>query len=265
MKLMKEKNLQETFVWDRTQYNEYNTVLAGFQVKSCLENSRPGSLLDLACGDGTLTEIFSKHFSEVVGVDASGTHLDLAKQKLPNSEFHECLIEDFETNERFDTVLLLMILEHVNDPIALIKHAAKFLKNDGVLIIHVPNEEAINRDIAVKMGSLKELGELTPYDLEIVGHRRSYSIDSLNDDVKKAGLHLEKNGGIFYKMLSTAQMDWFLKNGLWDSGEFGWGRVGPNEEGKDWKKEFCEACYEIGKERPRDCNVIYACVKKNEL
>jgi hypothetical protein len=61
-------------------------------------------------------------------------------------------------------------------------------------------------------------------------------------------------------MLSTPQMDWFLKNGLWEEGGFGWGRVG--SEKKDWRKEFCRACYEIGKERPEDCNVIYAVIKR---
>lgn len=253
-----EKDLQETFTWNRQEYGTYNAILANYQVQSCLEHARPGALLDLACGDGTLTEALAEHFESVVGVDASSKHLAVAKQRLPDVVFHECLIEEFETDQRFDTVLLLMILEHVDDPVALIRHAAKFLKDDGVLIIHVPNEEALNRQIAVKMGSLTELGELTPYDLKVVGHRRSFNIDTLNQEVEAAGLKVKHNGGIFLKMFSTAQIDWFLENGLWNSGEFGWGRVGEGEEQKDWRRAFSDACYEYGKERPRDCNVIFA-------
>ena len=60
-------------------------------------------------------------------------------------------------------------------------------------------------------------------------------------------------------MLSTPQMDWFLKNGLWDSGH-GWGREGISDV--DWKAKFCHASYELGKSRPEDCNVIYACITK---
>jgi hypothetical protein len=38
-------------------------------------------------------------------------------------------------------------------------------------------------------------------------------------------IKVKKTCGIFYKMLSTAQMDRFLKNGLWEDGGFGWGRA----------------------------------------
>jgi hypothetical protein len=69
-----------------------------------------------------------------------------------------------------------------------------------------------------------------------------------------------KTGGIFYKILSTPQMDWFLRNGLWGKSGFGWGRIGGKK--KNWKWEFCRACHEIGKQRTEDCNVIYACAKK---
>ena len=110
------------------------------------------------------------------------------------------------------------------------------------------------------MGTLKHCEELSPFDLQIAGHRRAYSIKTLCDDIKKAGLKVEKTGGIFYKMLSTAQMDWFLKNGLWEDGGFGWGRVGGEQ--KDWKAGFCRASYELGKQQPEDCNIIYACVTK---
>ena len=251
-----EKQLQDTFSWDRTLFGDYNQVLVYYQAISCLENSTGNSLLDLACGEGMMTEYFAKKFSRVVGVDAAKNHLENAKKRLPQVEFHESLIEDFNTTEKFDNVFLLMILEHVQDPVGIIKKASTFLKKNGNLIIHVPNANAINRRLAVKMGTLTTCEELSPFDINVVGHRRSYTLKTLEDDILKAGMIVKKTGGIFYKMLSTPQMDWFLKNGEWDKGH-GWGRTG---EEKDWKAEFCRACYEIGNEQPEDCNVIYACV-----
>ena len=208
-----------------------------------------------------MTEYFSRKFKRIVGVDAASTHLEKAKKRLPQVEFHEALIEEFETNERFDNVFLLMILEHVQDPVSIIKKAATFLKKDGNLIIHVPNAYAINRRLAVKMGSLSTCEELSPFDINVVGHRRSYSLKTLGEQIEEAGLNVKGTGGIFYKMLSTPQMDWFLKNGLWDAGH-GWGRTGVN--GRNWKEEFCRGCYELGKEQPEDCNVIYACCSKKD-
>lgn len=256
-----EKKLQESFPWQRSKYHtDYNHVLAYYKVRSCIENSAGDSLLDIACGDGMLTEMFASHFKNIVGVDASGKHLAEARKRVPSAVFHESLIEEFECGRQFDSVFMLDLLEHVQDPAAVLTKAASFLKQGGRLIVHVPNCDAVNRKIAVLMGTLLDCMELSPFDLEIAGHRRSYNLESLCREINGAGLKIVKTGGIFYKMLSTPQMDWLLKNGLWDSGH-GWGRTGM-EKDRDWKAEFCRACYEYGKERPGDCNIIYACIEK---
>jgi len=256
-----EKKRQDQFPYARQEYfSAYNGILGYYEALSGIENSHGETALDLACGDGLLTEIFSKHFKRVVGVDASGKHLAEAKKRLPHVEFHESLIEDFNTEEKFDNVFILELLEHVIDPVGMLQKAASFLKDDGTLIVHVPNAHALNRKIAVLMGTLNSCEELSPYDIDIVGHRRSYTIQTLKDDIKEAGLNVVKTGGIFFKMLSFAQMNWFLENGLWEEGGFGWGRVGAEKQ--DWRSLFCKASYEIGKDRPEDCNLIYACIQK---
>lgn len=257
----KEKDLQETFSWARSQvFDSYNHVLGYYQAKVCLDHARGNSLLDMPCGDGTITAMLAPEFSRVVGLDASNQHLELAKKTLPNAEFHEVLIEEFSTKERFSTITMLNILEHVVDPVDVLKKAASLLDDDGVLLVHVPNAHAVNRRLAVLMGTLTECEELSPFDIQVAGHRRSYSMETLCVDVAQAGLNVFQTGGVFYKSLSTPQMDWFLKNGPWEEGGFGWGRVGGEE--KDWRSEFCRASYELGKQHPEDCNIIYACITK---
>lgn len=261
MQPQSEKEKQEGYTWARSvNFNEYNAILGYYQVQSCLEFAHGPAVLDLPCGDGLLTSMFSEHFERVVGVDASSSHLAMARERLPGVEFHESLIEDLELDEKFDTVFMLNVLEHVEDPTAVLRKAAEFLKDDGVLIVHVPNANAINRRIAVLMGTLESCEELSPFDINVAGHRRSYTLETLTAEIERAGLKVKSTGGVFYKMLSTPQIDWFLKNGPWEEGGFGWGRVGA--EPRDWKAEFCRACYEIGKERPEDCNIIFACITK---
>lgn len=256
-----EKLRQEQFPWARSStYGEYNAMLGFYQASACLEHARGTSLLDMPCGDGALTEIMAPYFKRVVGVDASAAHLAAAKRRLPDVTFCHELIEDLDLSEKYDTVTMLNVLEHVVDPVFVLQKAAGFLARDGVLIVHVPNAQAVNRKLAVLMGTLESCDELSPFDINVVGHRRSYEMRSLCADIEKSGLKIVSTGGVFYKMLSTPQMDWFLKNGLWDEGGFGWGRVGA--EHRDWKSEFCRACYEYGKEHPEDCNVIYACVAR---
>jgi 2-polyprenyl-3-methyl-5-hydroxy-6-metoxy-1,4-benzoquinol methylase len=261
MNNLTEKEMQEQFPWQRSKFHtEYNHILAYYKVISCIENSVGDSLLDIACGDGTLTEMFAGHFGTVVGVDASSQHLGEAKKRIPTASFYESLIEDFDLEQKFSSVFMLDLLEHVVDPIAVLQKAADFLEPGGSMIVHVPNCDAVNRQIAVLMGTLTTVNELSPFDIEIAGHRRSYNLQSLKDEVESAGLTVTSTGGVFYKMLSTPQMDWFLKNGLWEEGH-GWGRTGM-EKAKDWKEEFCRACYEYGKLHAEDCNVIYACITK---
>lgn len=259
MSVESEKALQEAFPWARSQvFSDYNSVLGHYQAMACLEHAQGDSLLDMPCGDGTLTALMAPKFKRVVGLDASSKHLALARKTLPSAELHEALIEDFATKERFDTITMINILEHVIDPVMVLRKAASFLSDTGVLLVHVPNAKAINRRLAVLMGTLTECEELSPFDIQVVGHRRSYSLSSLCADIGHADLKVRATGGVFYKMLSTPQMDWFLKNGLWEDGGFGWGRVGGSQ--KNWKTEFCRASYELGKQHPEDCNIIYACV-----
>ena len=238
------------------QFLGYRTILAHYCGLACLEECKGPSVLDLACGEGRMLGLFLSRYNRVVGVDASGFALSKAREKHPDCELHECLIENLELDEKFDDVLLINVLEHVRDPVAVLNKSASFLKDDGRLMIQVPNAEALNRRLALSMGSLKYLEELSTYDLEITGHRRYYTMDALISDVREVGLCIIKEGGVFLKMLSTAQMDWFLENGLWKEGGFGWGRVGSEKEA-DWRAEFCRASYELGKQYPRDCNVIY--------
>lgn len=261
MSSLTELNLQENFSWDRSLYSDYNNILAYYQSISCLENCNKGSLLDLACGEGILTSHYEHFFDEVVGVDAAKKHLIKARERISRGKFYHSTIEEFNLSKKFDNIFLLLILEHVKDPVAVLKKASSFLKENGKIIVHVPNANAINRRLAVKMGTLISCEELSPFDINVVGHRRSYTIDSLNLDIRKAGLKTINSGGIFYKMLSYSQMDWFLKNGKWDSGH-GWGRSNEKQESKNWKKEFCRACYEIGKEQPNDCNIIFSVIQK---
>jgi SAM-dependent methyltransferase len=254
-----EKDLQETFAWARsTTFSDYNGFLGYYQAKACLEYARGSRLLDMPCGDGFLTALLAPAFKTVVGIDASSRHLALAREKLPGAEFHETLIEEFETSQRFDTITMINILEHVIDPVEILRKAARFLSTDGILLVHVPNANAINRRLAVLMGTLTHTEELSPFDLKVVGHRRAYTLGTLCGDVESAGLRIRATGGVFYKSLSTPQMDWLLKNGPWEEAPFGWGRVG--SEQKDWKAEFCRASYELGTRHPEDCNIIYACV-----
>ena len=229
-----EKTIQDSYPWARsTEFPTYNEALGLYQVRACLDYARGHRALDLACGDGTLTAQLAPRFKSIVGVDVSSEHLAKARARVPGAIFHESRIEDMALDERFDSIFMLNVLEHVVDPDVALRAAARHLAPGGALMVHVPNAAAINRRIAVAMGTLVSCDELSPYDIQVAGHRRSYIMASLVADIKHAGLRVVATGGVFYKMLSTPQMDWLLSQGPWKEGGFGWGRVGA--VARDWR------------------------------
>lgn len=252
-----EKARQDNVPWERGKFfKEYELMMVDYLVASVWDHAAGRSLLDVACGNGLVTSRLAARFQRVVGIDASSSHVAMARQNHPNMEFIECLAEDFPLDERFSTVTLLNLLEHVSDPVSLLRSLSNRLEDEGVMIINVPNAMALNRRIATLMGTLEHEHELSPYDIEVAGHRRYYDMESLVADVTAAGLKIVKKGGVFHKSLSQAQFNWLLEKGEWSGGGFGWGRVGA-EKSKDWRKAFCDACYEYGKMRPDECNLIY--------
>ena len=254
----KELERQEAIPWERGKfYKAYENVLGQYIVKSALNHIKPPSLLDIACGNGVITSQLAAPFSRVVGLDASLAHIKEARKMYPNIEFVHALAEEYESKEKFSTITALNLLEHVINPVELLKTLTNYLDKDGALIVNVPNALAVNRRIAKLMGSLESEYELSPFDINIAGHRRSYDMNSFIKEIEDAGLKVAHRGGIFYKMLSSPQLNWLLEEGQWEEGGFGWGRVGA-EKSKDWRQAFCDACYEYGNDHPEECNLIYA-------
>lgn len=175
---------------------------------------RGGHGLELGCSDGFMTAMLAGLVGRLDVVDGSAKFLDEArKRNLPNVEFKCALFEEFTTSDKYDYVFASYILEHVQDPVAVIKMAGSVLKPDGLLFIVVPNARGLSRQLALHMGLLKDLKELTVNDHNH-GHRRTYDRVDLNRDVSGAGFETISQGGIMLKFLADFQMDKLIGDGM---------------------------------------------------
>ncbi len=165
------------------------------------------SLLELGLGHGITATTFSPHFKRHVVLDASPAVISNFQKRYPNAQIDiiECYFENFETEERFDIIVLGYILEHVDDPKLILEKFKKFLKPSGRIFITVPNAEVLNRKLGHLAGMLDNMQELSDHDL-LLGHKRYYTVDSLKDDVESSGYHIENIEGIYLKPLTTRQM-----------------------------------------------------------
>ena len=87
----------------------------------------------------------------------------------------------------------------------LLKHVKKFMTDDGIILITVPNANSIHRLVGVEMNLLKSKYELNQSDLK-VGHKRVYDFEGLERDVNGASLSISGSGGYNLKMVSLSQM-----------------------------------------------------------
>jgi SAM-dependent methyltransferase len=247
----------ETIRW-RRETAPFEMSLMKYQLKKLLDLGKGRSTLDLGCNDGLITKELCKRFSRVVGIDASQAHIERARRRVPEATFYTSRIEEFESDEVFDTIYLINILEHLDNPVEVLKRVKSWLSPDGYVIIQVPNALSFNRRIGQKMGLISNLYELTSQDIEI-GHKRFYDLQSLEQDIIASGLRVESTGSIFLKPFSNPQMEWFINSEAWNQGLRGWGG---EDKTVDWREKLCDALYEMAKELPQYSGPIWTrCMK----
>jgi 2-polyprenyl-3-methyl-5-hydroxy-6-metoxy-1,4-benzoquinol methylase len=203
-----------------------------------------GKCLQVGCAHGDQTSLLLQRYSDVSVVEAEPSFIEHTRRRLGDRvRFVESFIEDYVTDERYQTIVFSHVLEHVIDPVAALRHLRGLLAPGGRLFVVVPNAEAPSRRIAVKMGLIDHLEGLSKADVE-AGHRRVYRLDTLQRDVAKAGLSWRHTGGIFYKPLANFQFDALIGGPLISEG-------------------FLEACYALGRERPGECASIFVVAEVN--
>jgi 2-polyprenyl-3-methyl-5-hydroxy-6-metoxy-1,4-benzoquinol methylase len=183
-------------------------------VRTCSPYVSGGRALELGCSDGFMTEMIAARVEHLDVVDGSRKFLaEASKRHLPNVTFVEALFEEFSSAARYDAVFASYILEHVADPVAVMRMARSVLKPEGLLFVVVPNARALSRQLAQHMGLLTSLTDLTENDHNH-GHRRVYDRVDLNRDVASAGFETIGQGGIMLKILADFQMDRLLADGM---------------------------------------------------
>lgn len=106
-----------------------------------------GNLLDVGCGAGWFLAYAEKHY-DTYGVDASEYAIAEAKAKTHNTKLAvggaRCL--DYKDNY-FDVVTCFDLLEHLFIPDFAIAEFHRVLKDDGVLVVRVPNTESVGLEL----------------------------------------------------------------------------------------------------------------------
>lgn len=214
-------------------------VLHPYMLKSFKPFFNKGSLLELGSYKGNFTERFLPHFQDITCVEASNVAIAEARVALGDRvKFVNALFEEAELPCRYDNIVLTHVLEHLDDPVFVLKRINnEWLTEGGRLFLVCPNANAPSRQIAVKMGLISHNSAVTAAEAKH-GHRCTYALDTLERDAVSAGLSVVHRSGIFFKALANFQWDRLLQTDI-------------------VSKEYLDGCYALGHQYPELCASIF--------
>ena len=189
--------VEDKFIEDISQYFFCDWVKETFE-----ETSR---VCEMGYGEGITAAQLSDYFSSYDIIEGASSLCQKAECELENAKVLHCLFEDYSPAKKYDLVLALHVLEHVDKPQEILKVIESWLNPGGVVVILVPNKNSLHRVFARGMNLISSLDELSERDIQ-VGHQRVYGLDELHAEVIEAGFEVTEERGFFLKSLPNSMM-----------------------------------------------------------
>jgi SAM-dependent methyltransferase len=123
--------------WRRRLIDRWLGTKAQRFIKGCVKAQAQGRFLDVGCGTGEMLELASKHYSPCMGIEPSARGAAQARAK--GFEVHETTLEEAPLEPAsFDLILMDSVIEHVHDPVAVLRICHRALAPGGVVAMLTP-------------------------------------------------------------------------------------------------------------------------------
>ena len=178
---------------ERIKYIRDNTV-KHFKLTNKDKPFKNLNILDIGCGGGLLSEPMSRLGGNVTGIDASEKNIISAKihakQNNLNISYFCNSPENFKSNKKFDLVLNMEIVEHVEDVNFFIKKSSELLKKNGLMFVATLNRTLKSYIFAIigaeyilrwlPIGTHEWNKFLTPEELANFGQKNSLLVEKID-------------------------------------------------------------------------------------
>lgn len=130
---------------DPRKFNAYQQARYEWILRT-MGDIRGRKILDLGCGDGSLTYILTKSGAVVTGVDNEERGLEYARENLSSVDDGTLKYEFINAsayelpfqNESFDAVVSCEVIEHLREPDRMLSESSRVLKKDGKFVLTTP-------------------------------------------------------------------------------------------------------------------------------
>ncbi len=161
-----------------------------------------GTMLDVGCGEGYALAFFREHGWTVKGFDFSSAGVESKNpgciDVLKTGDVFEHLEAEIKAGVSYDVVWLQNVLEHVIDPIALLRSLRTLIAPNGIAVVTVPNDCSITQRAAIEHQHIDHAFWVAPPD-----HLSYFEHNSLIATANETGW-------ASLDVLSDFPVDWFL-------------------------------------------------------
>ena len=205
----------------RIKYIKEN-IIQNFKLKNNNIPLKGVNILDIGCGGGLLSEPMCRLGASVTGIDASIKNINIAKlhAKKDNLKINYLCSspEKLKIKKKFDVILNMEIIEHVEDIQFFLNSCSKLLKKNGVMFVATINKTLKSYIFAIvgaeyvlrwlPIGTHEWEKFVNPKDLENILKKNNLSLNRLD------GMHFNiiKDEWNVSKDLSVNYIAKFIKN-----------------------------------------------------
>jgi 2-polyprenyl-3-methyl-5-hydroxy-6-metoxy-1,4-benzoquinol methylase len=129
---------------DESEYKLNKIDEKYFVIKHILKNKKLSTLIDIGCGEGWTLSCFQKKHVSATGLDYSNFgckhHNPHCLKNLIAGDIYTSIDKLIKNKKTYDIILLDNVLEHVTNPLSLLKNCRKLAKAGSILIVEVPND-----------------------------------------------------------------------------------------------------------------------------
>lgn len=185
----------------RTKKYGYKKIALNFIGDSVLELGSDGA------ATSSILVRWSKNLTIIDMIDKLSSLRD-EDSEIKRAKFIQKRWEEYKCKKLYSDILLTDSLEHVEEPIEILKLAKCWLRDGGKIHIVVPNALSLHRLVGVEMGLLETPYSFNKNDIRS-GHKRVYDFVSLKKDIESSKLEIIKMEGVQLKPLSDGQLSTF--------------------------------------------------------
>ena len=190
----------------RIKYIKEN-IINTFKIETNENPLRNITILDIGCGGGLLSEPMTKLGATVTGIDASSKNIEIAKLHAKKNKlkinYINCSPEKLPEQKKFDVILNMEIVEHVEDISLFLKSCSHLLKKEGLMFV-----ATINKTLKSYMFAIIGAEYILRW-LPIGTHEWEKFVkpDELKNELLNYDLILEKLDGVKFNPIKN---EWFL-------------------------------------------------------